>query len=59
VWQDKTFPDAGEMLRIRFNAARYVHSVENYCNNVYAIAVFNDVEFVDPVGLQEMEFTYL
>lgn len=45
-WKDVVFPNDGTLC-LRFDGARYIHSLENLCDNVYLVLVFNDVIFND------------
>lgn len=51
-WKLLPFPTTGT-LNLKFDGARYPHSVENEGDNVFIVLVFNDVEFVDSTDCQK------
>lgn len=57
---DVQFPETGT-LALRFDGARYIHSLENLCDNVYVVLVFNDVVFApdyDPIKNDDFVVEY-
>jgi len=53
-WLEETFPDQGTLC-LRFDGARYIHSLENLGDNVYVVLVFNDVLFNDDYDPAEQD----
>lgn len=50
TWTKIMFPSEDETLELRFDAARHLHTVENYTDNsIFLIAIFNDAEYIDPI----------